>query len=192
MKSYQYDSVTWFLYVLTEFCMPQVPSRLNWANWRNWRPCICLTTNLPVLHPSSLGLCRIWRRRLALRKPYRTSRIGRLVYCMFLPSFLSEFRATCVLLRNLTAYCGVIVLLFACRYRRSKASVASGTSELQHSHRARWRPRLRLRLILRLRPWQYRLPLTIFLPMYANVFVDQTSVTWIRFRKVKYRLTKLS
>jgi Leucine-rich repeat (LRR) protein len=33
-RSYQSDRVTWFLYVLTEFCIPQVPFRLNWANWR--------------------------------------------------------------------------------------------------------------------------------------------------------------
>ena len=32
VKSYQYDSVTWFLYVLTGFCIPQVPFLLNWAN----------------------------------------------------------------------------------------------------------------------------------------------------------------
>jgi hypothetical protein len=32
---YQSDRVTCFFYVLTEFCMPQVPFRLNWANWRN-------------------------------------------------------------------------------------------------------------------------------------------------------------
>ena len=36
VKSHQYDSVTCFLYVLTGFCIPQVPFRLNWANWRIW------------------------------------------------------------------------------------------------------------------------------------------------------------
>ncbi len=39
-RSYQSDRVTCFLYELTEFCIPQVPSRLNWANWRIWRSCI--------------------------------------------------------------------------------------------------------------------------------------------------------
>jgi hypothetical protein len=38
--SYQSDRVTWFLYELTEFCIPQVPFRLNWANWRIYRICI--------------------------------------------------------------------------------------------------------------------------------------------------------
>ena len=39
VKSYQSDRVTWFLYELTEFCIPQVPFRLNWANWRIYRIC---------------------------------------------------------------------------------------------------------------------------------------------------------
>ncbi len=30
--SYQYDSMTCFLYVLTGICIPQVQFRLNWAN----------------------------------------------------------------------------------------------------------------------------------------------------------------
>jgi hypothetical protein len=34
VKSYQSDSVTCFLYVLTVFCIPQVTFRLNWVNWR--------------------------------------------------------------------------------------------------------------------------------------------------------------
>ena len=61
----QYDSVTWFLYVLTGFCIPQVPFRLNWANWRNWHIWIWKITNLPVLSSSSLDLHSILRNRLA-------------------------------------------------------------------------------------------------------------------------------
>ncbi len=80
--------VTCFLYDLTEFFIPQVTSRLNWANWRNCRSCIWTVTNLPVLYPSSLDLCRIWNRRLALHKPYLTSRIGWLVFCMFWLGFV--------------------------------------------------------------------------------------------------------
>ena len=65
VKSYQYDSLTWFLYVLTGFCIPQVPSRLNWANWRICRYCIWKETNLPVLHPSPHDLPSVLRHRLA-------------------------------------------------------------------------------------------------------------------------------
>ncbi len=39
------------LYILTVFCFPKVPSRLNWAHWRNWSSCIWGGTNLPVLSP---------------------------------------------------------------------------------------------------------------------------------------------
>ncbi len=46
--SYQYDRVTWFLYVLTAFCIPQVPFRLNWADWRNCCSSIYPVTSLPV------------------------------------------------------------------------------------------------------------------------------------------------
>jgi hypothetical protein len=53
VKSYQYDSATWFLYVLSGFCMPQVTFRLNWANWRIWSGWIYPKTSLLVLNPSS-------------------------------------------------------------------------------------------------------------------------------------------
>ncbi len=65
VKSYQSDRVTWFLYLLTEFCIPQVPFRLNWANWRICRSWVCSATSLPVLHPSSPDLPSILRHRLA-------------------------------------------------------------------------------------------------------------------------------
>jgi hypothetical protein len=52
VKSYQYDSMTCFLYVLTGICIPQVPFRLNWANWQNWSGWVYAKTGLPVLHPS--------------------------------------------------------------------------------------------------------------------------------------------
>ncbi len=63
--SYQYDSVTCFFYVLTGFCIPQVPFRLNWANWRNWRTYSCSGTSLPVLYTSSPDLPSLLRHRLA-------------------------------------------------------------------------------------------------------------------------------
>jgi hypothetical protein len=44
-----HTSVTCFLYVLTGFCIPQVPFRLNWANWRIWRSWVYPTTSLPVI-----------------------------------------------------------------------------------------------------------------------------------------------
>ncbi len=54
-----------FLYVLTEFCIPQVPSLLNWANCRVLSP-------LPIAQ----DMCWIWRKRLALRMPFPSSWIG--------------------------------------------------------------------------------------------------------------------
>ena len=82
-----------------------------------------------------------------------SSQIGWLVYCMCLPSFLSDFRVTCVLLRILIAFCGV-VLLFASRCKKRRASVASGTSSLRYFHplRRKRRPRLRPRLLVGRRP----------------------------------------
>jgi hypothetical protein len=41
VKSYQYDSVTWFLYVLAGFYIPQVPSLPNLANWSNLTAFCC-------------------------------------------------------------------------------------------------------------------------------------------------------
>ncbi len=56
VKSYQSDSVTCFLYVLTDFCIPQVPFRLNWADCSNYSVYIYTITSLPVLHPYFLWL----------------------------------------------------------------------------------------------------------------------------------------
>ncbi len=88
VKSYQYDSVTCFLYVLTGFCIPQVPFRLNWANWRIWSTWVYPETSLPVLHPSSPWLAFSIKAEACVPQSNRTSTMAWLDFCMFWLGFV--------------------------------------------------------------------------------------------------------
>ncbi len=58
--SYQSYNVTYFLFVFTVFCIPQVPFRLNWANWKIYGIWIYPKTSLTVLlHLLSFDLCSL-------------------------------------------------------------------------------------------------------------------------------------
>ncbi len=146
-----------FVVNLPVLCIPQVPFRLNWANVWIWRICVYPQTRLLVLSPLFLlDMRSVRRKRLAFHMPFPRSRTGWQVYCMFWPIFQSDFRVTCVLFRILTAFCGIVSLLFACMYRRSKASVASKTPGLQHFHLPRLKRRRRRRQGPRPRPRRRR------------------------------------
>jgi hypothetical protein len=109
---YQSDSVTYLLCVLTVcFVYPgPIPAELGQlANLQE----LALSNNKLTGTPHSLpDLHAVWREMLAFNMPFRTSRIGWLVYCMFWPSFYQTLFGWLVCCCEFRLH--FVVLLFCC------------------------------------------------------------------------------